>query len=199
MRHIATAIEEETVRAARCRRDQISLGKWFSIDRPSVAIEPPLENQAVDRFRFWSLRLPTEDGAIPREGRRRSPFRGTSRASIFDDNSGARRALAIIDLSKNPDSRRIHLHNGVHSLAWSKIEHRYSTHGSNRIPVQCNHLKCVAGKRQAMLPVGARVQDAEEYALATLHANRLAGSQHLPLHGKHVVLDIHGVFRREEG
>src|SRR5260370_11905571 len=102
MRHIAPVIEDETVRAARYRRDQISLGKWFSIDRPSVAIEPPLENQAVDRFRFWSLRLPTEDGAIPREGRRPSPFRRTSPASIFDANSDPPRPLTNIRFSHHP-------------------------------------------------------------------------------------------------
>jgi hypothetical protein len=104
-------------------------------------------------------------------------------------------AIVIGKIAQNKDAGMIHLHDGRDALGGA--EPKYGDIGGrrHRIAVKCHHTKHMSGEGKASRLGGARVQHVKEHALALLHADRLAGTQHLSVDAEQRIADFEPLGR----
>src|SRR6266571_4001400 len=132
-----------------------------------------------------------------------SPTRPTACSSValradwrFDNNAQSFLAVIILYRAENPDTRIVHLNDGIGPLRGGEIDHVNRLCDREWVAVQGHDIEMVPRQCQSDWLGRAGIKQAEENALAVADPNRIAVPEHSAVKGDCIVHDFKAVIGR---
>jgi hypothetical protein len=115
---------------------------------------------------------------------------------VFDHHAKAHFAILVLDPSKYPHARPVHLHDHIGAFRGCEKKCVDSLPRRHRIPVKRDHGKAVARKCQRDILGRARIEEPKQHSLAFAYPNGLPVAEQPVIEGRRRVHHLQTVVRR---
>src|SRR5579862_559784 len=171
----ASVAKDHPISLARLNCQWINIRPGLVIDRPGIEFRALLRTVVTKSQReccIW-LRSFTAVGelrVVPLYWRGVFPHRSASLPCVLNDDAKTHLARLFQRRPENPDTRRIHLDNCIHTLSDRQREHLDRLGIRNGVAIHCDDFEAVTRQSENSIFSSTRIQQAHQYALSLLHS-----------------------------
>src|SRR6516162_874834 len=178
------------------------VGWTHGLHREGLAVEQPIVKSAARTVVFDNCHVESfvgrcrygaglaENGIIPTVPFRLAPLRLALGVRVFDHNAHAVASIVVGEITHDPHTRMVHLHNRRDTLRGAEPQYGHVRRRWHGIAVERNDPENMAGRGETADFTGTGVDNMKHNPIALFHSDRLAVPEHLAVDAEKIVADL---------